>query len=32
VREHLQHLSERAHIISGPATKVAELRQRPWWR
>ncbi|HEY2241727.1 MAG TPA: FUSC family protein [Streptosporangiaceae bacterium] len=32
VREHLQHLSERAPIISGPATKVAELRQRPWWR
>ena len=32
VREHLQHLSERAHIISGPATRVAELRQRPWWR
>jgi uncharacterized membrane protein YccC len=32
VREHLQHLSERAHIIGGPATRVAELRQRPWWR
>jgi hypothetical protein len=32
VREHLQHLSERARVISGPATRLAELRQRPWWR
>ena len=32
VREHLQHLSERAHTIGGPATRLAELRTRPWWR
>jgi Fusaric acid resistance protein-like len=32
VHEHLQHLSARAHTISGPATRLAELRQRPWWR
>jgi len=32
VHGHLQHLSARAHTISGPATHLAELRQRPWWR
>jgi hypothetical protein len=32
VHEHLHHLSERAHTISGPAMRVAQLRQTPWWR
>ncbi|HWG15897.1 MAG TPA: hypothetical protein VG268_21745 [Streptosporangiaceae bacterium] len=32
VHEHLQHLSARARTISGSATHLAELRQRPWWR
>jgi hypothetical protein len=32
VHEHLHHLSERAHTISGPAVRVAQLRQTPWWR
>jgi uncharacterized membrane protein YccC len=32
VHEHLHHLSERARTISGPAVRVAELRQTPWWR
>jgi hypothetical protein len=32
VHEHLHHLSARAHTISGPAIRVAELRRTPWWR
>jgi len=32
VHEHLQHLSARVHAISAPATRLAELRQQPWWR
>jgi uncharacterized membrane protein YccC len=32
VHEHLHHLTERTHTISGPAIRVAELRQTPWWR
>ena len=32
VHEHLQHLSARVHAIIGPAARLAELRQRPWWR
>jgi uncharacterized membrane protein YccC len=32
VHEHLQHLSEHAQAITGPATHVAEQRRQPWWR
>jgi hypothetical protein len=32
VQEHLQHLSEHAQAITGPATHVAEQRRQPWWR
>ena len=32
VAEHLQHLSSHAHVISDPATHVAEQRRQPWWR
>ena len=32
VHEHLRHLSEKTHTISGPAVRVAELRRTPWWR
>jgi hypothetical protein len=32
VGEHLHHLAERGQAITGPAAKVAELRQLPWWR
>ena len=32
VGEHLYHLAERGQAISAPAAKVAEARQRPWWR
>ncbi len=32
VHEHLQHLSAQVHAISAPATRLAELRQQPWWR
>ena len=32
VREHLLHLRENAEVIPEPAERVAELRQRPWWR
>ncbi len=32
VHEHLQHLSSHAHVITDPATHVAEQRRLPWWR
>jgi uncharacterized membrane protein YccC len=32
VEEHLQHLSSHAHVITGPASHVAEQRRLPWWR
>ena len=32
VGEHLYHLAQRGQAITEPATKVAELRQLPWWR
>jgi Fusaric acid resistance protein-like len=32
VQEHLHHLSESAQTVSAPAQRVAEARQRPWWR
>jgi hypothetical protein len=32
VHEHLEHLSEHAQAITGPATHVAEQRRQPWWR
>jgi hypothetical protein len=32
VHEHLQHLSDHAEAITGPATRVAEQRRQPWWR
>jgi hypothetical protein len=32
VGEHLYHLAERGQAIAEPAAKVAEARQRPWWR
>jgi hypothetical protein len=32
VAEHLQHLSSHAHVISDPASHVAEQRRLPWWR
>jgi uncharacterized membrane protein YccC len=32
VREHLHHLASHADTVTGPATRVAELRSVPWWR
>jgi len=32
VKEHLHHLGQSAQAISEPALRVAETRQRPWWR
>ncbi len=30
--EHLEHLVEHLPEIVGPASRVAEIRRRPWWR
>ena len=30
--DYLDHLSEHANELVGPATRVAEYRRRPWWR
>jgi uncharacterized membrane protein YccC len=30
--EHLDHLSEHLGELIAPATRVAEVRRRPWWR
>jgi uncharacterized membrane protein YccC len=32
VQEHLHHLSASAQTVSAPALRLAEVRQRPWWR
>jgi len=32
VQEHLHHLSRNAQMVSAPAQRLAEVRQRPWWR
>jgi hypothetical protein len=32
VQEHLHHLGQSAQTISEPALRLAEIRQRPWWR
>ena len=32
VHEHLHHLRSRLPAISGPALRLAEIRQQPWWR
>jgi uncharacterized membrane protein YccC len=32
VKEHLHHLGQSARTVSEPALRVAEARQRPWWR
>jgi uncharacterized membrane protein YccC len=32
VKEHLHHLGQSAQAVSEPALRVAEARQRPWWR
>jgi len=32
VQEHLHHLSVSAQTVSDPALRLAEVRQRPWWR
>jgi hypothetical protein len=32
VQEHLRHLGQSAQSVSEPALRVAEARQRPWWR
>jgi len=32
VQEHLHHLSASAQTVSDPALRLAEVRQRPWWR
>jgi hypothetical protein len=32
VQEHLHHLSTSAQTVSDPAVRLAEVRQRPWWR
>jgi hypothetical protein len=32
VGEHLYHLAEQGQAIAGPAAKVAQARQLPWWR
>jgi hypothetical protein len=30
--EHLDHLSEHLDELVPPATRIAEVRRRPWWR
>ncbi len=30
--EHLEHLGERSAELVEPATRIAEIRRRPWWR
>jgi uncharacterized membrane protein YccC len=32
VGEYLYHLGTHAQAVSGPAARIAMLRQRPWWR
>jgi hypothetical protein len=32
VHEHLHHLRSRVQAITGPAARLAEVRQRPWWQ
>ena len=32
VHEHLHHLAEHQSDLVGPATHVAAIRRRPWWR
>jgi hypothetical protein len=32
VQEHLHHLGYSARSVSEPALRVAQTRQRPWWR
>jgi hypothetical protein len=32
VQEHLHHLSASSRTVSEPALRLAEVRQRPWWR
>jgi uncharacterized membrane protein YccC len=32
VQENLHHLSISARLVSEPAFRLAEIRQRPWWR
>jgi uncharacterized membrane protein YccC len=32
VHEHLQHLQSHTNLLDGPALRVAEIRQQPWWR
>jgi hypothetical protein len=32
VQEHLHHLSASTRNVNEPALRVAEIRQRPWWR
>ncbi|HEY0934315.1 MAG TPA: FUSC family protein [Trebonia sp.] len=32
VQEFLHHLSASAQTVSAPALRLAEVRQRPWWR
>jgi uncharacterized membrane protein YccC len=32
VQEHLHHLSLSARTVREPALRMAEVRQRPWWR
>lgn len=32
VQEHLHHLSISAQTVAEPALRLAEIRQRPWWR
>jgi len=32
VQEHLHHLSVSTRTVREPALRVAEVRQRPWWR
>ena len=32
VHEHLHHIESHANAISGPAMRLAAIRQQPWWR
>jgi uncharacterized membrane protein YccC len=32
VQDHLHHLSASAQTVSEPALRMAQIRQRPWWR
>jgi uncharacterized membrane protein YccC len=32
LREHLDHLADNMRMLAEPASRLAEIRRRPWWR